>query len=154
MTSFNTDVKPFLLDAMTRGSGFGTTSWYLTSMQMGFEPWNGGVGLAVNSFSATVSSGATGFVGTWKIVNKNSGKALDVYNNGTGDGADVVQWTWNGGNNQQWQIITTTSPYVKIINRNSGKALDVYNNGTGDGANVIQWTWNGGNNQQWQLLAP
>ncbi len=30
-------------------------SWYLTSIQAGFEPWNGGVGLAVNSFSANVN---------------------------------------------------------------------------------------------------
>lgn len=59
VTSFNADVKPFLLDAITRGSNFGNTSWYLTSMQMGFEPWIGGVGLAVNSFSASVSTGGT-----------------------------------------------------------------------------------------------
>ncbi|MHA7655292.1 GH12 family glycosyl hydrolase domain-containing protein [Mycobacterium sp. ML4] len=30
-------------------------SWYLTSIQAGFEPWNGGVGLGVDSFSATVN---------------------------------------------------------------------------------------------------
>lgn len=30
-------------------------SWYLTSIQAGFEPWSGGVGLAVNSFSASVN---------------------------------------------------------------------------------------------------
>ena len=60
MTNFSADVKPFLLDAITRGAGFGTTSWYLTSMQMGFEPWIGGVGLSVNSFSASVNSGGGG----------------------------------------------------------------------------------------------
>jgi len=64
VTSFNTDAKPFLLDAITRGSGFGTTSWYLTSMQMGFEPWISGVGLTVNSFSATISGGGGGATAT------------------------------------------------------------------------------------------
>jgi hypothetical protein len=59
ITSFSADLKPFLLDAITRGSGFGNTSWYLTSVQMGFEPWIGGVGLAVNSFSASVSGGGS-----------------------------------------------------------------------------------------------
>lgn len=59
ITNFSADVKPFILDALTRGSGFGNTSWYLTSMQMGFEPWIGGVGLAVNSFSASVSAGGS-----------------------------------------------------------------------------------------------
>ncbi|MGC1375756.1 MAG: hypothetical protein WA821_06025 [Anaerolineales bacterium] len=60
ITSFNTDVKPFLLDAITRGSGFGTTAWYLTSMQMGFEPWVSGVGLTINSFSAAITGGGSG----------------------------------------------------------------------------------------------
>jgi hypothetical protein len=59
ITSFSADLKPFLLDAITRGSGFGTSAWYLTSIQMGFEPWIGGVGLAVNSFSASVSGGGS-----------------------------------------------------------------------------------------------
>jgi Glycosyl hydrolase family 12/Cellulose binding domain/Fibronectin type III domain len=60
--SFN--VRDFILDAITRGSGFGTTSWYLTSVQLGFEPWIGGVGLAVNSFSATVGGGNNNPPGT------------------------------------------------------------------------------------------
>ncbi len=59
ITSFSADIKPFLTDAITRGSGFGNTSWYLTSIQMGFEPWVSGVGLAVNSFSASVSGGGS-----------------------------------------------------------------------------------------------
>ncbi|OPE44969.1 hypothetical protein BV508_30755 [Mycobacterium intermedium] len=31
-------------------------SWYLTSIQAGFEPWQGGVGLAVESFDAKVTT--------------------------------------------------------------------------------------------------
>jgi len=31
------------------------SSWYLTSIQAGFEPWNGSVGAAVDSFSASVN---------------------------------------------------------------------------------------------------
>jgi hypothetical protein len=57
VSNFNADAKAFILDAITRGSNFGNTSWYLTSMQMGFEPWIGGVGLAVNSFSASIVGG-------------------------------------------------------------------------------------------------
>jgi len=30
---------------------------------------------------------------------------LDVVGNGTADGVNIDQWTWNSGNNQQWQII-------------------------------------------------
>jgi hypothetical protein len=57
ITSISFNAREFILDAITRGSNFGTTSWYLTSVQAGFEPWIGGVGLAVNSFSTTVGGG-------------------------------------------------------------------------------------------------
>jgi hypothetical protein len=50
--SWSFNVMDFVndVDARTRVD----RSWYLTSIQAGFEPWNGGVGLAVNSFSASV----------------------------------------------------------------------------------------------------
>jgi len=31
------------------------SSWYLTSIQAGFEPWNGSVGAAVDTFSASIN---------------------------------------------------------------------------------------------------
>jgi hypothetical protein len=44
-------VNDFWKDVVSRG--LGSTSWYLTSIQAGFEPWIGGAGLAVNTFSVT-----------------------------------------------------------------------------------------------------
>jgi chitodextrinase len=57
IASFSFDLMEFVRDTLTRGSQYGTTSWYLTSVQAGFEPWQGGVGLAVNSFSQTIQGG-------------------------------------------------------------------------------------------------
>jgi hypothetical protein len=51
ISSWSFAVHPFLQDTINRG--YGTSAWYLTSVQAGFEPWSGGVGLAVNSFSVT-----------------------------------------------------------------------------------------------------
>src|SRR5205085_705152 len=34
--------------------GYGQRSWWLSSVQAGFEPWVGGTGLAVNSFTYRV----------------------------------------------------------------------------------------------------
>lgn len=53
LTGWSFNVLDFVndVDARTRVD----RSWYLTSIQAGFEPWSGGVGLAVNSFSATVN---------------------------------------------------------------------------------------------------
>lgn len=42
--------------------------------------------------------------GYYQVLNVNSGKALDVYGGSTSDGASVIQWSWNGGNNQQWSF--------------------------------------------------
>ncbi|GGP75526.1 GH12 family glycosyl hydrolase domain-containing protein [Saccharothrix coeruleofusca] len=53
ITSWSFNVLDFINDVRDRGAI--TNSWYLTSIQAGFEPWNGGVGLAVDNFSASVS---------------------------------------------------------------------------------------------------
>jgi hypothetical protein len=53
ISSWSFSVLDFVNDVRNRGAI--TSSWYLTSIQAGFEPWNGGVGLAVGNFSASVS---------------------------------------------------------------------------------------------------
>lgn len=53
--SWNFDVMDFVRQAVSRG--LAQDSWYLTSVQAGFEPWQNGAGLAVNSFSSSVNLG-------------------------------------------------------------------------------------------------
>jgi hypothetical protein len=55
ISSWNFSVLDFIND--TRNRGAITNSWYLTSIQAGFEPWIGGTGLAVTNFSASVNGG-------------------------------------------------------------------------------------------------
>jgi hypothetical protein len=43
--------------------------------------------------------------GYYRLINRNSGKALDVNGGSTADGGDVIQWTWFNGNNQQWTLV-------------------------------------------------
>lgn len=57
-TSINFAVDTFYSDAVDRG--FAQRSWFLTSVQAGFEPWIGGAGLTVNSFSYTTDGGGGG----------------------------------------------------------------------------------------------
>ena len=157
MSSWSADLKPFLLDAVNRGSGYGNTSWYLTSIQMGFEPWQGGVGLAVNSFSASVSSGSsTTFPTGWiMLANQNSGKCIDNANWGTSNGSVLQQWDCgNAPANQQWQFQATDSGYYKVVSRHApGLAWDVANWGTSNGSKLQLWSYGGGNNQQWQPIS-
>jgi hypothetical protein len=50
-SSLSFTVEDFYRDAVNRG--YAQRAWYLTSIQAGFEPWIGGAGLAVNSFSVS-----------------------------------------------------------------------------------------------------
>ncbi|KAB8160140.1 hypothetical protein FH609_014600 [Streptomyces sp. 3MP-14] len=51
ITSFNFDVMDFVDETVAHG--LADPSWYITSVQAGFEPWENGAGLALNSFSSS-----------------------------------------------------------------------------------------------------
>ncbi len=84
ITSFSADLKPFLLDAISRNSSYGNTSWYLSSIQMGFEPWVSGVGLSVNSFSASVTTGGSNPTATTAATKTNTPIPSRTPTQGTG----------------------------------------------------------------------
>lgn len=58
ISSFSFDVMDFVRETVARGMA--QNDWYLTSVQAGFEPWQNGAGLSVNSFSSTVNTGGGG----------------------------------------------------------------------------------------------
>ncbi|WP_238005970.1 RICIN domain-containing protein [Dactylosporangium sp. AC04546] len=94
-------------------------------------------------------SGGTGY---WNLINRNSGKALDVTAASLDNGAPVIQWTSTNATNQQWQLVHVGAGYCKLISRHSGKVLDVTGASTADGAPVIQWTDTTSANQLWKLV--
>ncbi|GAA2309549.1 non-reducing end alpha-L-arabinofuranosidase family hydrolase [Streptomyces hawaiiensis] len=96
--------------------------------------------------AATVDPSAS-----YVLVNRNSGKALDVYNMATGDGARITQWSRNDQNQQQWQFVDSGDGYYRIKSRHSGKVLDVHNRSTTNGGSIVQWADLNGTNQQWRL---
>ncbi|SER23386.1 non-reducing end alpha-L-arabinofuranosidase family hydrolase [Lentzea albida] len=104
------------------------------------------------AFGATSVSAATVDTSAWYVlVNRNSGKALDVYNLATNDGARITQWARNDGNQQQWQFVDSGGGYYRLKSRLSGKVLDVYNFSTADGGGIVQWSDLNGTNQQFRL---
>lgn len=90
--------------------------------------------------------------GTYKVIARHSGKAMEVTNWGTTDGTAVQQWSWLGGNNQRWTFELQTDGYYEIKpNHTTGKNLDV-NGGSGVNGTKIQiWTDNNGNNQRFKI---
>jgi beta-xylosidase len=109
-----------------------------------------GGGLVV--LNAPMASAATVDTTAWyEVVNRNSGKALDVCGASTADNACIQQYTRSGATNQQWQFVDSGSGYYRLKARHSGKVLDVSGRSTADGASVVQWPDNNGTNQQWSL---
>jgi endoglucanase len=144
LASWSFNVMDFVndVDARTRVD----RSWYLTSIQAGFEPWNGGAGLAVNSFSADVAAGSNGGGGgaAQTILGQGSGRCLDIAG-GSGDGMPVQLWDCAGSANQLWARTGST-----FVNPASGKCLDVADGSTSNGAQVRLWSCNGSGAQTWQ----
>lgn len=95
------------------------------------------------SASPTVAPG-----GEVRVVNRASGKVMDVQAPNRDDLAVVGQWTSNGQPWQRWQLVDAGGGYVSLRSVNSGKCLDVSGASTGDGARLIQYTCHGRTNQQ------
>lgn len=88
----------------------------------------------------------------YTITNRNSGKCLDVSNSSSADGADVIQWSCNGGANQKWRIEDQGNDTSRLVNVASGKVLDTASCDTADGANIQQWSWLNNNCQKFRLV--
>ncbi len=89
--------------------------------------------------------------GTYKVLSQASGKALDVSDISTADGALIHQWTYVGGANQQWQVAQQADGSYTLTAQHSGKLLDVPGSSTDDSVQLIQWPANGGANQHFRI---
>ncbi|GAA4244832.1 hypothetical protein GCM10022255_009440 [Dactylosporangium darangshiense] len=138
ITSWSFDIKPFLLDSISRG--YGASNWYLTSVQAGFEPWRGGVGLAVTSFSSSVTN-ATG--GGGHAITGIGGKCVDVAAANPANGTQVQLYTCNGTAAQQWTVGTDGT--VRAL----GRCLDVAAANSANGTRVQLYDCNGTAAQRW-----
>lgn len=90
---------------------------------------------------------------TYYLRCRRSGKYLDVSGASNNNGANIHQWTFHGGTNQQWQVLNTSNGYVRLKGVDSGKSLEIAGGSNSNGANAQQWAYNGTTHQQWQILA-
>ncbi|MFI5845730.1 RICIN domain-containing protein [Catenuloplanes sp. NPDC051500] len=108
--------------------------------------------VAVGSLVASPADAATVDTAAWYVlVNRGSGKALDVSGSAANDGAALAQWARHDGANQQWQFVDSGGGYYRLKARHSGKVLDVSNASTADGAALVQWPDTNATNQQFRL---
>jgi len=94
-----------------------------------------------------------GWSGYYKIVARHSGQTLNVLGASTANGADVIQWPYEGTRgNDQWQLVDLGNGYHRIVARHSGKVLNVSGASTANAANVDQWSWANVAQQQFQVV--
>ena len=78
------------------GRAMDVPAWSTADVQL--EIWDY-FGNAAQTFVVTSTDSSY-----YKLLNLNSGKAVEVYGISSSDGAAVYQHTWNGGDNQQWLL--------------------------------------------------
>jgi len=153
--SGSVNIKAFT-DYLRSNQGMAATK-YLTSVEFGTEIFRGAGNLNVTNYSASVgaASGGAGIVpnGTYRVIARHSGKALDVNAHGTADGSNVLQWAYGGSNNQRWTLTHLGSNVYRITGVESGKALEVASTSTANGTNVDIRTYTGASNQRWTISA-
>jgi hypothetical protein len=89
------------------------------------------------AIGAPAAQAATVDTNAWYVmVNRNSGKALDVAGASSADGAAITQWARHDGTNQQFQFVDSGGGYYRLKARHSGKLLDVSGWSTADNAAI------------------
>ncbi len=136
MTDLN--ASPPARSSLRRAALLGTVAAMLVALAGIWSPWP--------AAAATVDTTAS-----YVLINRNSGKALDVYNRATTDGARIAQWARNDGAWQQWQFVDSGGGFYRLRSRHSGKVLAISGSATTDRAAVVQWTDQNSAGQQFRL---
>jgi hypothetical protein len=106
----------------------------------------GGVELFRESSQYFLVGSTTLSNGTYKLINRNSGKALKA---ATGNGGNVTQATSTNHASLKWTLTNISGDHYRLVNVSNPRYLDVYGASTADGANVDVWDYTGGTNQIW-----
>lgn len=93
--------------------------------------------------------------GRYKIINRNSGKALEVPGSNTTNGTQLDQATYTGALNQQWDIAPLPrggdSSYYSIKAAHDGKAVNLDAYSYANGGAINQWDYVNQAQQHWYL---
>ena len=88
--------------------------------------------------------------GYYKIIESATGKALDICNGSSSNGANLQTYSWNGTNAQLWKFINMGNGSYYIRSK-LGTVIDVTNGSIQTGTNIQMYTLNYSNAQKWTL---
>ena len=154
--NMNIDLKTFYqwLHNNRSGDGRFNIGMYLDVVEAGFEVVQGNGWCYINGWIDASNGSSSGpSNGTYKLIARHSGLAMDTYNQGTGNGTQIQQWSYWGGAGQKWTVTDTGSGYSKIIGVQSGKSVDINALASANGTKVQLWDYWNGSSQQFKFTA-
>ena len=95
--------------------------------------------------------------GEYILVNRNSGKVMEVIGGSNTAGANIRQRSYLDADYQHWNVVPVSSriggdfSYFSITALHNGMSPDIYNWSLDDGGNIVQWDATEATNQQWYL---
>ncbi|HEV8556137.1 MAG TPA: RICIN domain-containing protein, partial [Actinophytocola sp.] len=108
-------------------------------------------GQAGHTYRATALVSGPVQVGVnYRMVAVHSGKAADINGASTAAGALLIQWSANGGLNQQFDFLDSGGGFFRVRSRLSGLVLQVASSGTG--ADITQQPDGNAASQQWRVV--
>ncbi|MGW6863565.1 glycosyl hydrolase family 95 catalytic domain-containing protein [Streptomyces sp. NPDC054912] len=112
-----------------------------------FGAWNTTVTIP-SGRSVTVTPPAQHTV--FQLINRHSGKAVDIPGASTGPGTELIQYTPSEATNQQFRFIPVGSD-LHDVRTTHGLSWDISGGGTDDGANLVLWNPTYADNQRWRV---
>jgi len=108
-------------------------------------------GLQLSEVGLWSDSGRTVPDGRYAFTNRLCNKVIDLIGGSTADGTDAVQWGWNGGNSQKWDLAYLGNGQYQLTGVASGKVLEISGGSTANGGWVQIWPSTGTNWQKWTI---
>ena len=103
---------------------------------------------AVAWLQFTPATQPNNIAGVHVIVSKQNGIAID--NGGsTTNGAGIIQWGLNSGQNQKWNFTQNADTSWNIVSQSSWLSLDDPGSSVTNGIQMVQWTSSRDSNQRW-----
>ena len=136
-----------LVNAFVRGTELAAATVFAVLFAIGV------VDLMLQIFEAVQNGTITDpLVGTKRIINRSSGRAMDVYNIENANGANICIWDYWGGQGQQWIIADVGSGLYSIRSVMSGnRSLDVWEGSSANGTNIALYSYYANPQQQFYI---
>ncbi|WP_329873583.1 glycosyl hydrolase family 95 catalytic domain-containing protein [Streptomyces sp. SP18CS02] len=86
----------------------------------------------------------------FQLINRHSGKAVDVPGDSAGPGTELIQHTPSEATSQRFRFVPVGGG-LHAIRTTRGLSWDVSGGGTADGATIVQWNPTYADNQRWRV---